>query len=366
MKSRQAALLFLLVILISSAIPASFIFAAEETEDEAETQSANNKIAMRTRRMLEIVKRTATRMEHLIEKIVANETFLESLNASLLNEFNSTVNRFEETKSLLDEASDATESGNYENASEKISEAMNNFREVYRAIYRITEKHMVTLRKRAVTHGLIVAMQRSLERIKRLKNIAAEDGNIVSLLDEAEQYLDVKAAEEMLAEGNVTEVSHSLVKANQLINKACFLLKEKASKGIWARVRNYLNIMERACQKMEKRISFARKRGINVTAVLGELGYRNETQFREALQQMIMAARGKSGDIKEALQELREISRAFWRMDKALTRQIHQHQGQHHESWSGQGQNKTQSKAGSSGAGLGKGRGNNADRRGKP
>ena len=89
-----------------------------------------------------------------------------------------------------------------------------------------------------------------------------------------------------------------------------------------------------------------------------------------------MAARGKAKDIKEALQELQNISRAFWRMDKALTRQMHRHQSPHHESWGGQGQgqsqsqsqnqnqNRTHGKAGGGEAGLGKGGSSNSNEKG--
>jgi len=387
MKSRQVAVLFLLMMLLLSAVPASLIFAAEETSDDqtgnnAEAQSANNATAIKAQRMLEVANRTATRIEQLIERILANETILSALeNASLLDDFNETVARFEEAKGLLDEALAAIESGEYENALEIISEAMDIFREVYRTIYKMTEKHMGALRNRLIARGLIVAMQRALERVERLRSLAGEDENITSLLEEAEQYLNITVAKEMLAEGNVTGVAHNLVKANHLINKAYLLLKGKAREKIWARIRNYLRGMEKICERIKKRIEFARMRGINVTAILEHLGYQNVTQFREALQNMIMTARGKVSDIKEALQELREISRAFLNMNRALTKQLHQHQWHYHGSWSerrqnqnqtwserGQGQNQTQSKAGGSGAGLGKGNSNStsSNRRGKP
>jgi len=377
MKSRQAAVLFLLMMLLLSAVPASLIFAAEgtdndQTEDEAGTQSANNATAIKAQRMLEIANRTVTCIEQLIERILTNETILSALeNASLLDDFNETVSRFNETKSLLGEALAAIESGDYESALEIISEAMGIFREVYKAIYKMTEKHMGALRNRLIARGLIVAMQRALDRVERLRSLAGDDENITSLLDEAEQYLNITAAKEMLAEGNVTGVAHNLVKANHLINKACLLLKVKARKIIWTRMRNYLRGMEKACELIEKRIEFAKRKGINVTAIFEKLGYHNETEFREALQDMIMTARGKVEDIKEALQELREISQAFLNMNRALTRHLHQHQWQHHESWSeaGQNQNQTQSqsKAGGSGAGLEKGNSNNnATRRGRP
>ena len=373
-KNRQVAVLFLLAILVLSAAP-TFVFAAENDEDQTEDNSPspaiNKHIAIRTRMMFKVANRTAIRIEHFIEMIYANESLKQTLeNDGLLDDLEGNVTLFVDARNLLEEASIAIEAGNYEDALANITQSMKIFREVYRAICRITEKPMAPMRNRVIARGLLVAMQRALERIERIRMLVPEDAeNITSLLDQAEQYLNITAAEEMLAEGNVTGVSHNLVKANLLINKACLLLREGARTRIWMRVKNYLKGIEKAVQRVSMKIAFAKMRGINVSAVLEEMGYQNETQFRESILDMIMSARGKAGDIKDALLELHKISQTFWRMDRALTRHIHQHHGLGGEH--GQNQNQTQSKSGSSGAGLGKGnstssqKGSN-NRRGRP
>jgi len=373
-KNRQVAVLFLLAILVLSAAP-TFVFAAENDEDQTEDNSPspaiNKHIAIRTRMMFKVANRTAIRIEHFIEMIYANESLKQTLeNDGLLDDLEGNVTLFVDARNLLEEASIAIEAGNYEDALANITQSMKIFREVYRAICRITEKPMAPMRNRVIAQGLLVAMQRALERIERIRMLVPEDAeNITSLLDQAEQYLNITAAEEMLAEGNVTGVSHNLVKANLLINKACLLLREGARTRIWMRVKNYLKGIEKAVQRISMKIAFAKMRGINVSAVLEEMGYQNETQFRESILDMIMSARGKAGDIKDALLELHKISQTFWRMDRALTRHIHQHHGLGGEH--GQNQNQTQSKSGSSGAGLGKGnstssqKGSN-NRRGRP
>jgi len=373
-KNRQVAVLFLLAILVLSAAP-TFVFAVENDEDQTEDNSSspaiNKHIAIRTRMMFKVANRTAIRIEHFIEMIYANESLKQTLeNDGLLDDLEGNVTLFVDARNLLEEASIAIEAGNYEDALANITQSMKIFREVYRAICRITEKPMAPMRNRVIARGLLVAMQRALERIERIRMLVPEDAeNITSLLDQAEQYLNITAAEEMLAEGNVTGVSHNLVKANLLINKACLLLREGARTRIWMRVKNYLKGIEKAVQRVSMKIAFAKMRGINVSAVLEEMGYQNETQFRESILDMIMSARGKAGDIKDALLELHKISQTFWRMDRALTRHIHQHHGLGGEH--GQNQNQTQSKSGSSGAGLGKGnstssqKGSN-NRRGRP
>jgi tetratricopeptide (TPR) repeat protein len=362
--------------LLLSAVPTSFIFAAEETdndqtEDDVETQPANNAIAIRTRIMLEITNRTATRIEQLIEKILANETLLEALeNASLLDDFNGNVTRFEEAKSLLREAYEAMESGEYEDAIDKIAEAMSILREVLKAIHRILEDYVGELKPHVIARGLLVAMQRALERIAWIRRLAPEDETINSILDEAEEYLNITAAKEMLLEGNVTGVAHNLAKANRLIGQAFRLLKEKARMRMRARANKYLENMKKSYKKVLVKIAFAKKMGVNVSEILDELGFENETQLQDALMSMIRRARERIDDIRDAMIELQKISKAFWRMDKALTRHMLRNLWEDHKPWNNHGQdqaedhNATQSNHGN-GRNYGRGHGGN-NRKGKP
>jgi len=140
---------------------------------------------------------------------------------------------------------------------------------------------------------------------------------------------------------------------------------------IWKRMDRFLNNMERSSRRILVKIAIAKKMGVNVSAILEELGYKNETEFKENLLKMIMEARGKAENIKKKLLELQKISQTFWRMDRALTK--HLHQWRSHESWGGQSQsqsqsqkqNQTENKPGNSGRGLGKG-GSSGNRHGWP
>ena len=366
-ESRQITTLFLLMMLLFSAAPL-FVFATEDatnqTEDAAKTKPNKFTIALRAKRMLEIANRTAMRIEYFIEKIYENKTLIEMLeNASLLND-EGNITLFINATNLLGRASAAMNSSDYEGVIANVTEAMKTFREAYRALHNVLGKHMAALRNRRIPWGLIVAMQRTLERIDRIRMLSPNDENVTSLLDEAEQYLNITAAKEMLAEGNVTEVAHNLTEANQLISQAYKLLRKGARMKIWKRMGRYLNNMERSSQKILVKIALVKKMGVNVSAILEELGYKNETEFREALLNMIMTARNKVGSIKEALLKLRNISQTFWRMDKALTRHLHQPQWRDHEPWRGRSQNQTRDEG--KGVGLGKGNSHNNSRRGRP
>ena len=376
MKSRKIAVLFLLAMLFFSAAPL-FVFAADEDSveqdgDETETNLNNFTMEIQARKMLEIANRAAARIEQLIENANRDETLIKILeNANLTEDLEKNITLFEDAKKLLETASEAINSNDYEDAVANITEAMETFREVYRAIHKIINKYTVASRKGVIAWGLIVAMNRSLERIEQIRNISDNDEDILELLDEAEQFLDIEAAKEMLADGNVTGVAHNLAEANRLIGEAHKLLKDRAKMKVQNRMHAYLNIMEKSCQKILSRINHAKKMGVNVSDVLEKLGYQNETEFKEELLNMIRTARGKVSDIKESLLELQRISQAFWRMNRVLTKHVFQDSWKSHEPWSDRGQsqsrehNQTQNKPVSGGRGSGK-RGIHGNKPGRP
>jgi len=195
-KNRQIATLFLLMMLLFSSAPL-FVFAAEDAtnqiEDAAKAKPDKFTIALRAKRMLEIANRTAMRIEYFIEKIYENKTLIEMLeNAGLLND-EGNITLFINATNLLGQASAAMNSSDYESVIANVTEAMKTFREAYRALHNVLEKHMAALRNRGIPWGLIVAMQRTLERIERIRTLSINDENIMILLDEAKLYLNVTA-----------------------------------------------------------------------------------------------------------------------------------------------------------------------------
>jgi len=373
---RHITALFLLSIILLSTAP-MLVFADEdngENEDATEPEPKKYFFAMRAQKLLISANRTANRIEIYIERIYSNESLIGNLTeAGLLDDLEGNVTLFEDAKELLKEASEEIASNNYEDAIDKIIEAMKIFREVFVALHKIIEDYVAPVRNQMIAQGLIVAMRRALERIERIRTLAPEDNeNITKLLEEAEQLLDIEAAKKMLAEGNVTAVAHNLAEANKLIGQAYQLLKKEAAKRIWARVNTYIKGMMKAYQRIMIKIAIAKKIGINVSAILEDLGYHNETEFKEALLNMTMTVHSKAKELKNALLELHKISQAFWRMNRALVRHVHQHRWGSQEAGGeqspgqnqSQGQNQTRNKSGSS-VGFGKG-GNSSNRHGGP
>ena len=312
--------MLLLTLLMLSASPL-LVFAAEDAENQDEdAEKPSNPNPARAWILLRIANRTAARVERLIERIYANESLIETLsNAGLLDDLEGNVTLFEEAKSLLGEAYVAIESGEYEEAVEKITDAMSTFRAVFKAIHRILEDYVGDLGPRLIARGLLVAMRRALERVAWIRRLAPEDQEINSLLDEAEVYLNITAAEEMLLEGNVTGVAQNLVKANRLISEAFRLLREKARMGIKVRMSRYLENMRRSYRRMLAKLELAKRMGANVSKILERLGYENETQLTDALMDMLAEARSRLDDIRDAMKDLQRIGRDISRMNRALT-----------------------------------------------
>ncbi|RJS90727.1 hypothetical protein CW705_05475 [Candidatus Bathyarchaeota archaeon] len=373
---RHVAALFLLSIILLSAAP-MLVFADEdneENEDATEPEPKKYFFTMRAQKLLISANRTANRIEIYIERIYSNESLIGNLTeAGLLDDLEGNVTLFEDAKELLKEASEEIESNNYEDAIDKIIEAMKIFREVFVALHKIIEDYVAPVRNQMIAQGLIVAMQRALERIERIRTLAPEDNeNITELLEETEQLLDIEAAKKMLAEGNVTAVAHNLAEANKLIGQAYQLLKKEAANRVWARVNTYIKGMMKAYQRIMIKIAIAKKIGINVSAILEDLGYHNETEFKEALLNMTMTVRSKAKELRNVLFELHKISQAFWRMNSALVKHVYQHRWRSQEAGGEQsagqnqsyGQNQTRNKSGSS-AGFGKG-GNSSGWHGRP
>jgi len=373
---RRVTVLFLLSLILLSAAP-MLAFAEEdngEDEDPAEPEPKKYSFVMRAQKLLLSANRTANRIEMYIENIYSNEELIENLTAAgLIDDLEGNVTLFEDARALLQSASEAIESNDYEDAIDMITEAMKIFKEVFIALHEILEDYAAPVRKQMIAQGLIVAMQRALERIDRIKTLAPEENEeVMELLEEAEQLLDIEAAKKMLADGNVTDVAHNLAEANKLIGQAYQLLKREAAKRIWARVKLYIGGLMKAYQRIKIKMAIARIMGVNVSAILEDLGYRNETEFKESLLNITTTLRSKAKEIRNALFELHKISQAFWRMNRALTRHAYQHQLGNGEVGGKQGSSQNQSQRqnqthGMSGnnVGFGKG-GNSSNRHGKP
>jgi tetratricopeptide (TPR) repeat protein len=333
MKKRQLAVLAMVVSVIMTAAPVSAILYGQ-----AQIQ------ATPAEELVELADRAEQQVKNLIDLVYANETALQKIEeVGLLDELESNVTLYGEGVGNLTAAHDALEIADYEGAVNYATEALSIFREVFSSIHMILEDAGLQKGQIVDNQGLLEAMTRQLQRIDWLREILPEDAPeaIKQLLDDAEALLDIDAARALLLEGKATEVISNLQEAKELISRVYDYLKEQAEESNSWRIYGYC---ERVRERIRERFRYGNQTGIDFTDVLESLGYQSENQFMETLENMIQTAQGKTGDFKNALQDLEAIGQMVQEMDQALTQEINRHQN-------GSG-------SGSNGDGSGSGNGN--------
>jgi methyl-accepting chemotaxis protein len=314
MNKKKLVALTMLVSVIMAAAPVSAIFAGQ---GQIQASPAEELVA--------VADRAEQQVKNLIDLVYANETALQKIeDVGLLGALDGNVTLYNEGVGNLTAAHDALEIADYEGAVDYATEALSVFREVFSSIHVILEAAGIQKGHLVDNQGLLEAMTRQLQRIERLREILPEDApdEIKQLLDDAEALLDIDAARALLLEGKATEVISTLQEAKELISQVYDYLKEQAE-GLNAwRIDGYC---ERVRERIRERFGNGNQSGIDFTDVLGTLGYQSENQFMETLENMIQTAKGKTGDFKNALQELDAIGQMVQEMDQALTQKMNQH-----------------------------------------
>jgi len=305
--------------------------------------------------LVKLADKAEQQVKNLIDLVYANETALQKIeDVGLLDELEGNVTLYDEGVGNLTAAHDALEVADYEAAVDYATEALSIFREVFSSIHMILEDAGLQKGQLVDNQGLLEAMTRQLQRIDRLREILPEDApeEITQLLDDAEALLDIDAARALLLEGNAEEVISNLQEAKGLIAQVYDYLKEQAEESNAWRIYGYC---ERVRERIRERFRQGNQTGVDFTDVLESLGYQSENQFMETLENMIQAAQGKSGDFKNALQDLEAIGQMVQEMDQALTQEMNRHQN---GSGSGSDGGGSGSGNGNIGSGYGRGGGN--------
>ncbi len=287
--------------------------------------------SVKAEKIVELADKAGQKVDNLIALVYTNDTVLEMIEtATLLDALEGNVTLFDEGAANVTAAYDALEAEDYEGAVANATQALEIFREVFKSINLILDESDVQKGQIIDGQGLVVAMQRALERIDRLRELLPEDATeALELLDNATDYLDVDTARLWLLDGNFTETAYNLTQANHLISDAHRYLKTQAEQGNTMRIRNYLRGVERIRGRIRENLESAGNEGIDVDGVLQSFGYESATGFEEALQNMIEDAQENMGEIKNAVKDLKEIGRNMREMDKALAQEIKQHGAQH-------------------------------------
>ena len=313
MSKKQLVVLALLASVIMTVAPVSAMFGQGQVQ------------ATPAEQLVDVADKAEQQVKNLIGLVYANESALGKIEeVGLLGALDNNVTLYNEGVGNLTAAHEALDAEDYEGAVDYATEALGIFREVFSSIHMILEDAGLQKCELVDCQGLLDAMARQLERIDRLRELLPEDApeEIKQLLDDPEALLDIDAARALLLEGKTTEVRDILLEAKALIAQVHDYLKEEAE-GLNAwRIDGYC---ERVRERIRERFSQGNQTGIDFTDVLQSFGYQNEHQFMEELENMIQTAKGKTGDFKNALQDLDTIGQMVQAMDQAMAQKMNQH-----------------------------------------
>ncbi|MEM2458892.1 MAG: hypothetical protein QXY73_01975 [Candidatus Bathyarchaeia archaeon] len=283
LKKMLVASALLMTLLISSTITQTQAFKGLTEEEKA-------------KRILEIANKAYERITAHVNNIAGNETIMNLLEGlGLKGYFIGNSSNLEEAGNLLRIAQQSLNSGDYEEAISKVLEAMGIMRNVFINIHKILKQAGVIKapeKPELQAQGILVAINRSLERIKRLNEtintlisqLKISEGDaeeIEGLLNQAKNLLN--RGRELLEEGNVTGAAHKLGEANRLITQAHVTLKAKIAEArMTERLEGFrLKIEEHLNRTLEK---------LNETAIgriLGPLGFKHKWEFKHQIMGLI-------------------------------------------------------------------------------
>lgn len=295
----------LLIVFLSSFIaPFIVVNTIALTETSIESKRVEN--------MLELAEKAKVRVELLISNVEINSTLMILIEKyGLIDEFNGNKTLFNEAINIFNMAKNAYTLGNYNLALNYTIQAFELFRLIFRNIHVIVCKAGGCLEKEDVlkAEGLIIAMNRTLERIKSIRSIEGLTEDILAILSEAEGYLNINRARELLMKGNVSEVAHMLAKAEQLVSKAFQMIKSKAYEKSEEKLEKFMGKLNEKCNEV---IDKAKSLGINVTNILEIFGFKNVDEIR-------IVVNNATKNIRK-LMDLKQFSRAAHEMNLVMVK----------------------------------------------
>ena len=274
----------------------------------------------------------------LIDLVYSNETALQAIEEfDLTEQLEGNVSLFDEGVVNLDMAHDALEVAEYEVAFDYAKEALGAFREAFSSIHTILCDAGVQKCTLIDSQGLLEAVARALNKISNLRGVLTADSTeALGLLDQAEGYLNLNVARQMLLAGNADQVVSKLSSATQLISQVYAYLKTQAEENNAWRINNYC---ERILERAQERFSYGNQQGINAIDYLQPLGYQSEAQFMEALQTTTQLAQRQSEFTQDAIQLLETAEQMLQQMNQALETEINRRQGGTGNGGTGEGGN---------------------------
>lgn len=347
-KKSRVFLLAIFAIALITIAPASALFAGQ-----------NQPLDLTAKKIVEIAEAAEGQVKNLIDTIYADEEALQKITeADLMDNLEHNVALHEEGVEWLNLAEQAYENADYNQAVVDAKEALRTFRQVFKSINLILQDAGLKTDQQLDAVSLVEAINRALNKIAKLREILPSDAiDQIIMLDQAEALLNIEEAQNLILEGKLGDLQDRLIQANQLITQVYQYLKFEAEECNTDRIYGYLQGAAQSRERIRERFGAANTEGVDVTSVLNSLGYQNEEEFMQALQNNIQNAQGEIGNLDSVIQELNAINEAIQQMDQTLTQEMNRHrqQGQN-----GNGNNEAGS--GDTGtSGFENGAGNNAE-----
>jgi len=228
-------------------------------------------------------------------------------------------------KALLEEAKAYFDQGAYENATLKAMEAMRLCREAYRTLHESLEKKGLVKPERPEVpevqgRGILVAVNRSLERVERLEALIERLKAVLPQVEEnlakAKELLSVAKIQQLLAAGNVSEAAKRLAEAEKLIGQAYGLFHSTVKAKVAERIEKYKSKVLEELEELGK--------AVNATALneaLKGLGLKSFEELKSLVEDRVSEAKkdAKAG-IDKALQKLKEVRDKLEELRKSLPR----------------------------------------------
>lgn len=294
-------------------------------------------------RMIDTAQRASERVKALVDSVYADEDALRKIaDVNLMEAFEGNASLYDQGVVLLDDAKNAFAEVDYEAAVASAREAMQFFREAYRSINWILLDAGLRFVE-ADASSLLEAAAHTLDQIERLKEVLPSNSTAqMELLDQAKALIE--EIEGLILVDKRIEAVNNLDEARQLISQVYEYLKVQAQESNAFRIRSYLGSMEQERERLRERFRYAESLGLNVDSIFESLGYHNETEFMNALQNMTQNAESQTGNLTRIMGDLEELSQLVQQMNQTLTQEMNRYQHQH-----GQGGGSTQSPGTSSG-----------------
>ena len=301
LRSKHLVGLILAATLMATLIPFSATVYAQNSEEK------------RAEKFVELAERAGDKVKNFIEIIYSNETAVKNItDAGLDDELEYCNETLVEAwgQGNLTEARDSLDAADYSGAIGNATEALSAFREAFKALNTILTEAEIERGQLIDAQGLIEAMKRALDRIKRIEDMEPPPPDEVSkILDSAKEYLDIGTAIEWLSEGRVNQTAWNLTQANKLIGLAHSLLKKKAGELNDKRIESYLNVLSNFYNRVERFLDKAEADKAELVDVDNFIGNATESytagDFRNAI-----------GNLTEARNLLEQIWREYVKTKK--------------------------------------------------